>query len=148
MIKYYTVFGATPKYKDETHAKGLMHTHSLKLKQWYSSDFFIEVWAKCFNEQDENGHNRFDPVHFQMIQYESYFLQTSSLNLVNTVFLLSAVKEKNLHHAYKYILSNLYLITSFVFPLQPAKWRTSSLQHIKHYAASSEKLRFNKFPLL
>lgn len=95
MIKYYIIFGAAPKYRDETHVEGLMQNHNLKLQQWHSSDFFTEVGAKCFNEQDENGHSRFDPVHFQMIQYESYFLQISSLNFVNMVFSLSAVKKKH-----------------------------------------------------
>lgn len=131
MIKYYTIFGAAPNYRDETQAKGLIHNHKLKLQQWHSSDFFTEVWAKCFNEQDENGHSRFDPVHFQIIQYESYFLQTSSLKFVNMVFLLSAVKP---HTTYINIFSLIFTtFTSFAFPLQPAKWRATSLQYIKHY---------------
>lgn len=71
-MRYHTIVGAAPKYRDETDAKGVMHNHNLKLQQWHSSDFFAEAWAKCFNKQDENGHSRFDPVHFQMIQYETF----------------------------------------------------------------------------
>lgn len=91
-------FWSSPKMLGWTQAKGLMHNHNLKLQQWHSSDFFAEVWAKCFDEQDENGHSRFDPVHSQVIQYESYFLQTSSMNFVNMVFLLSAVKKPPTPH--------------------------------------------------
>lgn len=109
MLKFYTIFGAAPKYRDETHAKELMHNHNLKLQQWHSFDFFAEVRAKCFNEQDENGHSRFDPAHFQRIQYESYFLQTKQFGFCEHSISAECSKKKP-HTMHINILSNLYHI--------------------------------------
>lgn len=61
------------------------------------------------------------------------FFRPSILNLANMVFLLSAVKKKP-HTTQINIFSLIFTtFTSFAFPLQPAKWRTSSLHYIKHY---------------
>lgn len=68
-------FWSSPKMLGWTQAKGLMHNHNLKLQQWHSSDFFAEVWAKCFDEQDENGHSRFDPVHSKWFNMNHIFFR-------------------------------------------------------------------------
>lgn len=106
--RYYTIVGAAPKYRDETDAKGVIHNHNLKLQQRHSSDFFAEAWAKCFNKQDENGHSRFDPVHFQMIQYESFSSHQQFEFGEHGIF--AECSKKIPHTTHKYILCNIYHI--------------------------------------